>query len=112
MTEVGRTFVFWKGKLYWASKDGKRGGVHNLTLKTSPEEIRFSSNVGLGVGGKGILVQKDCLWIYWNVSDRDHEKVAEPTAATGKCDSAYRCLPTERKDALIDLERAGIRLME
>jgi hypothetical protein len=112
-TAVGKTFVFWKGKLYWASKDGKTGGVHNLTIKTSMEEIRFTSNDSFGVGGKGILIQeKECLWIYWNVSDRNHERIAEPSAAIGKCDSAYRCLPIERKDALLDLEQAGIRLAE
>jgi|GEM_PF-4230719 hypothetical protein len=112
-TAVGKTFVFWKGKLYWASKDGKSGGVHNLTIKTSMEEIRFTSNDSFGFGGKGILVQeKECLWIYWNVSDRNHEKIAEPSAAIGKCDSAYRCLPLEKKDALLDLEQAGIRLVE
>src|SRR3954463_2360028 len=55
---VGTTFVFSKGKLYWATKDGERGGVYSLTLKSSGEATRFTCEGDRGIGGKGILGQK------------------------------------------------------
>jgi hypothetical protein len=111
--QVGMTMVFWKGSLFWVSKDGSRSDVQQLTPMRSDEGTRFScKSERTGIGGKGLIVHKgdDEIWVYLSVNDKDYDAILPPGAGIDKAESAYRCLRLEKDDALKQLALADLEL--